>query len=265
MQASKNAVTTRPQQTGTRYVFAASHDTTDEMTTKVCPRCGEVLFADMDVCYGCLYDFTKDDRGRQPMEIDLSRYRADDLDGLPMGSAPAAVGDRDPLAVIALDEIDDEGEPKVVEEEIGVPPRHGRKSRAAADDTIDFSSLKAASPPPSAAKAPPRQLCVCVQTKEALVRLRLLEGGLMVGRSESNDIVLHSRAVSREHIKLTPLDGKVLVEDRGATNPATVGDKPIDDSVVLGIGDVIEVCGTQLAIEDAVNWDDASSIRPVGL
>jgi hypothetical protein len=26
--------------------------------TKVCPRCGEGLFSDMDICYGCLYDFT---------------------------------------------------------------------------------------------------------------------------------------------------------------------------------------------------------------
>lgn len=24
---------------------------------KVCPRCGEALFDDMDVCYGCLYEF----------------------------------------------------------------------------------------------------------------------------------------------------------------------------------------------------------------
>lgn len=27
--------------------------------TKRCPRCGQVLFADMDVCYGCLYNFSK--------------------------------------------------------------------------------------------------------------------------------------------------------------------------------------------------------------
>lgn len=26
--------------------------------TKSCPRCGATLFADMDVCYGCLYDFS---------------------------------------------------------------------------------------------------------------------------------------------------------------------------------------------------------------
>lgn len=28
--------------------------------TKVCPRCGAELYADMNVCYGCLYDFTRD-------------------------------------------------------------------------------------------------------------------------------------------------------------------------------------------------------------
>ena len=30
-------------------------------SVKVCPRCGEKLFQDMGVCYGCLYDF----RGRE--------------------------------------------------------------------------------------------------------------------------------------------------------------------------------------------------------
>ena len=28
--------------------------------TKMCPRCGAELYADMSVCYGCLYDFTRD-------------------------------------------------------------------------------------------------------------------------------------------------------------------------------------------------------------
>lgn len=27
--------------------------------TKVCPRCGSELYADMDVCYGCLFDFDR--------------------------------------------------------------------------------------------------------------------------------------------------------------------------------------------------------------
>jgi len=32
-----------------------------DYATRVCPRCGEMLFADMDVCYGCLYDFTREE------------------------------------------------------------------------------------------------------------------------------------------------------------------------------------------------------------
>ena len=31
--------------------------------TKVCPRCGEELFSDMRVCYGCLYEFPPERSG----------------------------------------------------------------------------------------------------------------------------------------------------------------------------------------------------------
>lgn len=36
---------------------------------KVCPQCGEKLFADMDVCYACLYDYraAQNERGDQLM------------------------------------------------------------------------------------------------------------------------------------------------------------------------------------------------------
>ena len=33
--------------------------TYEAMNTKVCPSCHSTLFADMDVCYGCLYDFNR--------------------------------------------------------------------------------------------------------------------------------------------------------------------------------------------------------------
>lgn len=37
--------------------------------TKRCPRCGQELFDDMEVCYGCLYDFTREhDRGGMPQD-----------------------------------------------------------------------------------------------------------------------------------------------------------------------------------------------------
>lgn len=36
--------------------------------TKTCPRCGQTLFADMDVCFECLFDFTEDERS-VPVEV----------------------------------------------------------------------------------------------------------------------------------------------------------------------------------------------------
>lgn len=35
----------------------------DGRQMRVCPRCGASLFADMDVCYGCLYDFSRSHGG----------------------------------------------------------------------------------------------------------------------------------------------------------------------------------------------------------
>ena len=31
----------------------------ETLGTKRCPRCGATMFADMEVCYACLYDFTR--------------------------------------------------------------------------------------------------------------------------------------------------------------------------------------------------------------
>lgn len=36
--------------------------------TKVCPRCGSELYADMSVCYECLYDFSRDG-SRRPLTM----------------------------------------------------------------------------------------------------------------------------------------------------------------------------------------------------
>ena len=44
-------------QTGS--ISDGSTDKYDEPTTKTCPRCGAELFSDMDICYDCLYDFTR--------------------------------------------------------------------------------------------------------------------------------------------------------------------------------------------------------------
>lgn len=77
--------------------------------TKVCPRCGEELFSDMDICYGCLYDFSHPpnsvvgaampalDERREPDGGDVAkrveRQGGDDLDStLPLDMSSRAAG-----------------------------------------------------------------------------------------------------------------------------------------------------------------------------
>ena len=43
-----------------RAGVSARTDETLPPHSKRCPRCGEILFDDMDVCFGCLYDFTRE-------------------------------------------------------------------------------------------------------------------------------------------------------------------------------------------------------------
>jgi hypothetical protein len=47
-----------------------------QVQVKKCPRCGQLLFADMNVCYGCLYDFI---RGEDPGELVESTCQSHDL------------------------------------------------------------------------------------------------------------------------------------------------------------------------------------------
>lgn len=70
-------------------------------STKTCPRCGAVLFSDMNRCYGCLYDFPEQDPEVGPMTPDEPWEDVDEpwgsLDGL-WAEGEAAVGGVSPSA-----------------------------------------------------------------------------------------------------------------------------------------------------------------------
>lgn len=55
--------------------------------TKVCPRCGARLYEDMNICYGCLYDFSRD---AVPPEEPAGSAPGDEDDG----PAQEGVGER---------------------------------------------------------------------------------------------------------------------------------------------------------------------------
>lgn len=73
--------------------------------TKTCPRCGAVLFSDMNRCYGCLYDFPEQVSEVNPMTLDEPWGTIDEpwgsLDGLwaegevAGGEVPPGVDKRD--------------------------------------------------------------------------------------------------------------------------------------------------------------------------
>lgn len=70
--------------------------------TRLCPRCGAELYEDMAVCYGCLYDFSRDAAAPRPARSPLELRHADEtgvvvrtaaLDAwLPVGEEGASVG-----------------------------------------------------------------------------------------------------------------------------------------------------------------------------
>lgn len=139
--------------------------------TKTCPRCGAVLFSDMNRCYGCLYDFPEQDPEVGLMTPDEPWEDVDEpwgsLDGL-WAEDEAAVGGVSPSAdkrdaafeeftgmpdVVSSAEEGAEGEPRAgVSEPLGaqspfgatpgasfvrrVPSRHGSPTGATSPASV---------------------------------------------------------------------------------------------------------------------------------
>ena len=153
--------------------------------TKLCPRCGAELYADMNVCYGCLYDFSRE--SARP-----------ELPGFPEEESER-----------------DEG------------------------DTLDLGRR---------ASAPGKGTGMLVRTASIDVWVGVPAQGVSVGRAPGNDIVLHSHAVSRSHLRLVPKPEGMEVSDLGATNPARHRGRDVRGSIVVPYGDAVDVCGCVLTM-----------------
>lgn len=160
--------------------------------TKLCPRCGAEVYADMSVCYGCLYDFTRD-----------------------VGHAPGALPSP-----------------------VGAAP----SSDALGGDTEDLSAAV------SLARRRGREVGVVVRTASVDLWAPVPGGGTSVGRDSSNDVVLHSLAVSRRHLRMVPTPDGMEVEDLGSKNPATYRGRDVAGRVIVPYGDEIDLCGCRLVM-----------------
>lgn len=193
--------------------------------TKVCPRCGEELFADMRVCYGCLYEFP-------PAEDAASSIDAE----------AANAGEANPTA-------GEDSLPELKEDEpflwdAGLPPSESSWE----DDTLDLSSPVGANPtsaPPNRDPQPLSSTVLCwVRTPAVDVKLPIPREGLVVGRDPSSDVVLHSRAVSHSHVRILPAEEGMRVVDLGATNPALFSGREVRGEALVPLGWTVSICGT---------------------
>lgn len=198
-----------------------------EYATKVCPRCGEELFADMRVCYGCLYEF--------PPARDVT---APASSAVPKTEESASAAEEPAL-------------PGLVEDEpflwdAGLPPAESGWE----DDTLDLSGVgneaiaMAASSPETQPSS--REVLCWVRTPSMEVRLPIPNEGLVIGRDQTCDVVLRSRAVSRLHVRILPAqDGEegMRVIDLGATNPAMFSGREVRGEVLVPLGWTVSICG----------------------
>ena len=198
-----------------------------EYATKVCPRCGEELFADMRVCYGCLYEF--------PPARDVT---APASSAVPKTEESASAAEEPAL-------------PGLVEDEpflwdAGLPPAESGWE----DDTLDLSGVgneaiaMAASSPETQPSS--REVLCWVRTPSMEVRLPIPNEGLVIGRDQTCDVVLRSHAVSRSHVRILPAqDGEegMRVIDLGATNPAMFSGREVRGEVLVPLGWTVSICG----------------------
>lgn len=201
---------------------------------KVCPRCGARLFADMDVCFGCLYDFTR-----------------------PRSAAPTL-----PEGDAAWDMGNDAGEGGRAEGHAVAPAQWGQPDATPAETEGAEGSWLEEVPLDEGWDSPPDQtaclgapMCsaqahvgLLVRSSSMDVMLPLDSRGITVGRGDDNDVVLHMRTVSRSHLRVIPEGEGVLVLDQGAVNLALANGRPVEGARHVDIGGSIDVCGAHLSV-----------------
>ncbi|MGI6755982.1 MAG: FHA domain-containing protein [Atopobiaceae bacterium] len=200
----------------------------DHLTTKVCPCCGAVLFADMDVCYGCLYDFRRKIE-KNPLENNLHKVtETEDL---------SKAGN-----------VSNTGNTKVP------PPEKAEVSQAEGMSFCDVSPdelmTKEIKPrvPRVVSEECSEDFGLRIEGRDTICVVPLVAEGLIVGRGESCDVILRSPEVSRKHIRIVPEENGAYIQDLGSTNPARVQGHEVREAVHVQVGEKIDLCGIPIQL-----------------
>jgi predicted nucleic acid-binding Zn-ribbon protein len=123
-------------------------------------------------------------------------------------------------------------------------------------NAIDFSQPRAESPPTNRAAtidagdkgSAPALLCL---TGDAPKRFALTKKTLTVGRAPQCDLQILTHFVSREHARLTIVNGTVLIEDLGSRNGVYVNAVRVDRHT-LRQGDLVTIGETQFRFTESM-------------
>lgn len=225
-----------------------------EPGTKVCPRCGQVLFADMNVCYGCLYDF-KRGGAEPPLAVEPP------LAAKVPEVTPAPSTDKTGVFVREPEKRESSYAGKTMPTRpLGRPADAGVSLREV--PSVDVRQEKARPMPfededlmtvPTTVIASTSDrggLSLRVRSDDMEVTLPLPEDGLLIGRGNVCDVILHSRAVSRHHVRIVPQGNGAIVRDCGSTNLATLNGREVSDATRMSVGETLDVCGTYFTLVD---------------
>jgi pSer/pThr/pTyr-binding forkhead associated (FHA) protein len=89
---------------------------------------------------------------------------------------------------------------------------------------------------------------VIVQPATEPLTAYALADGLTLGRGTQCSIVLNDSFLSGTHARIVHLDGQWTLEDLGSTNGTFVNGAAIGGSVLLGIGDQIQLGGIVIEV-----------------
>lgn len=82
---------------------------------------------------------------------------------------------------------------------------------------------------------------VVIYGEELGRKFDLEEGKLNIGRSSKSDIQIDHDSVSRQHVRITVIDGQAQIEDVGSTNGTFLNDESLEGKVQLRNNDLIKV------------------------
>lgn len=89
-------------------------------------------------------------------------------------------------------------------------------------------------------------LRVCTRSVDVTVPIG--RSGLTIGRGTSCDIVLHGKAVSRNHARVELGEDSVILKDLGARNRAMVNGERVEGPVRLQIGEKFDICDSSFVV-----------------